>query len=398
MLLRRAFRAPVSTLIMLQFALLSLTSSPADSSIASPGNSSVTSQPMAVFGSSAAWGLQRGGAPWTEPEGRFQNATVVAALPGIWTVRDFASEDEVARVLSALPPPEEECPENHPGSFDETCWGKCKGAAHDEQVGKVCTKLSAAKEEDPAVKAVIRRAASVWEGERAPDGLIRASVDVMKYKVGAGPTLVHRDVTSGNSLSSASLAIYLTQDENQAAVVWPHINVSIRPIRGAAAAWLNALPCGKASYEALHGVEAAPANATGDRVVLFGSTVFSEKRFAAARRRLEAQGHRGRALTFAPQQTVDADHCDELQGLGVAAPSDDTMDTSAAADTTLGATALHAQVIGTNEGNDELGALAIHGTTAPTFAQHSDIIANHIGSNALHSFADHGGYFAAQKD
>ena len=193
----------------------------------------------------------------------------LTANPGVWTRDDFLSGEEVARVLDALPPTNATCPEGLTGNFDATCWGRCKGAAHDKQVGKVCSVLETKK-----YPWLTDRMLGVWDSgdvREKPD-----TFDVMRYQKHAEPTHAHRDRMSGGGYASASMPVFLTGgDVNDAALHFPNTPGSalkIHPKRGLSAAWLNALPCGKSSFEGVHGVEAAPESATGDRIVLFTST------------------------------------------------------------------------------------------------------------------------------
>ena len=227
----------------------------------------VASRPTG-FGNSALWDLNSG-RPWTSPRGEFATATMLTANPGVWTRDDFLSGEEVARVLDALPPTNATCPEGLTGSFDATCWGRCKGAAHDKQAGKVCSKLETKK-----YPWLTDRMLGVWDSgdvREKPD-----TFDVMRYQKHAEPTHAHRDRMSGGGYASASMPVFLTGgDVNDAALHFPNTPGSalkIHPKRGLSAAWLNALPCGKSSFEGVHGVEAAPESATGDRIVLFTST------------------------------------------------------------------------------------------------------------------------------
>jgi len=227
------------------------------------------------------------GSHWTAPWGLFENATLLADSPGIWEVPDFMSDKEVAGVLSKLPPDDVRCPPGLPSSFDETCWGRCKGGAHSEQVGKWCSTLVRSQD----TTGILDRIHQVWEGQ-GPQGMRRASVDVMRYTVGAEPTLVHRDTLKGEQ-AAASFAVYLTGTENNAGLVFPNAkNLSILPRRGAAVAWLNVHADGVVNHQALHGVDAAPKNATGDRIALFASSRFRPEVFIAphanAGRRLSA--------------------------------------------------------------------------------------------------------------
>jgi len=156
------------------------------------------------------------GSHWTAPWGLFENATLLADSPGIWEVPDFMSDKEVAGVLSKLPPDDVRCPPGLPSSFDETCWGRCKGGAHSEQVGKWCSTLVRSQD----TTGILDRIHQVWEGQ-GPQGMRRASVDVMRYTVGAEPTLVHRDTLKGEQ-AAASFAVYLTGTENNAGLVFPN--------------------------------------------------------------------------------------------------------------------------------------------------------------------------------
>ena len=256
------------------------------------------------FGNSALWDLDSG--PWTSPRGEFATATMLAANPGVWARDDFLSGEEVARVLDALPPTNATCPEGLAGSFDATCWGRCKGAAHDKQVCKVCSQLETTK-----YPWLTDRMLGVWDSgdvREKPD-----TFDVMRYQKHAEPTLAHRDRMSGGGYASASMVVFLT-DGNDAALHFPNTPGSalkIHPKVGSSAAWLNALPCGRSSYEGVHGVEAAPESATGDRIVLFSSTMFPASRFAEARgelrnearnasRRLEPETETEREQTECP--------------------------------------------------------------------------------------------------
>ena len=75
--------------------------------------------------------------PWTTPVS-FEGAALalLRAAPGIWTGDAFLSEHEVSGVMALLPPTGVACLFE---GFDHTCWGRCKGNAHDQQLGKLCS-------------------------------------------------------------------------------------------------------------------------------------------------------------------------------------------------------------------------------------------------------------------
>jgi len=207
-------------------------------------------------------------------------STLLASNPGIWSVANFISEDELDQILQMV----EKYGTGH------GLWGPCKNVstqpidAHPVE-GKGCFKISPEsaceaphelfefaecdRKTDPAdsifVADLISRFESMW-----PD-LAHLPVNpflmFQRSEGGTPPVDLHSD--------HFFVTILLYLSDGGASTVFPRANVTITPEKGMATTFLNYDENGDRKPHADHAVQAHPANA-GERLVMLFSLELDE--------------------------------------------------------------------------------------------------------------------------
>lgn len=207
----------------------------------------------------------------TSPQG--VESTLLASNPGIWSVANFVSEDELDRILQMV----EKYGTGH------GLWGPCKDPnsqfvnAHPVE-GKVCFKISheyaceapyksdlatCDTKTDPAdsifVADLISRFESMWSD------LAHLTVfPFLKFQLSEGgtpPVDLHSDRTF--------VTMVLNLSDGGASTVFPRANVTITPEKGMASTFIGTYENGYRNPHADHAVQAHPANAEKRLVMLF---------------------------------------------------------------------------------------------------------------------------------
>jgi hypothetical protein len=200
-------------------------------------------------------------------------STLLASNPGIWSVANFISEDELDQILQMV----EKYGTGH------GLWGPCKNVntepmnAHPVK-GKACFKISPEsaceapyksdiakcdRKTDPAdsifVADLISRFESMWSD--LAHLTVLPFLKFQRSEGGTPPVDLHSDRTF--------VTMVLNLSEGGASTVFPRANVTITPEKGMASTFLSYDENGDRNPHADHAVQAHPANAEERLVMLF---------------------------------------------------------------------------------------------------------------------------------
>jgi hypothetical protein len=179
----------------------------------------------------------------------------LSASPNLWLTRGFLSPETVEHMRSMVPK-------------DEAAYSPCIGQV-DQFDSKRCTILPVRG--NPLIEAALAKIEHAWDVDTTR--LLAEGLPIIRYLPGAPAVGKHGDEDRHGIVPNATLVLYLTNSDRvegapSGQTVFPEADVRVTPRQGSILSFQNVDEHGARHPLAKHTVDAVPAEAKRDRIVV----------------------------------------------------------------------------------------------------------------------------------